>query len=302
MICTMHLSTSLHPLLTDRTIALLKQFSVTTVVQLLSMKPEKLCSIMSLPFSTISQLRMDIFRDYGTFPKIGLEVYQASLEEEVQVLTGSSVLDEIVGGLQGGLVYEVFGCSGSGKTELCMTAAAMTAGEGGRVVYLDSKDDFEPARLAQIVSRRGRDVMDMALVMVAKVHTHKELLHAITKVVEEWEDIKLMVVDNITYPIMHLMEESKTVRTGFAIGCKMSHLLHKVASMLGAVVMVVSNMKGGEVSYLPALGGIWGGLADVRLFMDQVTENKRVVRVVRGRGTGAECKVVISESGLQDSD
>jgi len=298
----MHLTTTLHPLITDRTISLLKQFSVITVVQLLSMKPEKLCSILSLPFSTVTQLRMDIFRDHGTFPKIGLEVYQASLEEEVQVKTGSAVLDEMVGGLQGGMVYEVFGCPGSGKTELCMTAAAEAAGEGGRVMYLDSKDDFDPARLAQIVSRRGRDVEDMALVMVAKVHTYKELLHAVTKVVEEWQDIKLMVVDNITCLIMHLMEENKMVRTGFAIGCKVSHLLHKVASMLGAVVMVVSNMKGGEMSYLPALGGIWGGLADVRLFMDQVTEDKRVVRVVRGRGTGADCKVIINELGLQDCD
>lgn len=298
----MQLTTSLHPLLTDRTIALLKQFSVTTVVQLLSMKPEKLCSILSLPFSSITEIRMNIFSEYSSFAVAGLEMYRACLDDEVHVQTGSSVLDKMVGRLQGGTVYEVFGYAGSGRTQLCLTAAAVTAGEGGKVVYVDTKGDFSPTRLAEIVSGRGGETMDMEKVMVVKIGTHKELLHAVTKVVNECEDVKLIVVDNVTSPIMSLVENNHTIRTAFTTGCKVGHLLHKVAREKGAVVIVVSNMKGGEKCNLPALGGIWGGLADVRLLMEQVSENKMKVRVVRGVETGAECDVTVNELGIYDCD
>ena len=85
---------------------------------------------------------------------VGLELYQSRLEEEVQVHTGSQSLYQMVGGLQGGLVYEVFGCSGSGKTELCLTAAAVCAEGGGRVTYVDTKGDFCAARFGDILAER----------------------------------------------------------------------------------------------------------------------------------------------------
>ena len=46
-----------------------------------------------------------MFRGNSSFAVVGLELYQAGLEEEVQVYTGSMSLDKVVGGLQGGLVY-----------------------------------------------------------------------------------------------------------------------------------------------------------------------------------------------------
>ena len=295
----MKLISSLHPILHDRSISLLRQFSVTTLAQLLTLKPEKLCSILSLPFSTITQLRMELFRENSSFAVVGLELYQAGLEEEVHVDTGSMSLDKVVGGLQGGLVYEVFGCSGSGKTELCMSAAAACAGGGGGCVYADSKEDFCPVRFADVLARKGGDMLAMHRVQVVSVTTHKALLTAVTRVVEEMENIKLLVVDNITFPMMSLVGNN-AVQTAFATGCKVGHLLHKLAKNQGAVVMVVSNLKGGVGENMPALGGIWGRLADVRLYMEQVGEEERVVRVVRGRGVGGECKVRIGDRGIID--
>ena len=298
----MKLSSSIHECLTDRAICLLKQFGVTTVVQLLSMKPEKLCSILSLSYSMITKVRMEIFREHSAFPEVGLDVYQASLEDEVQLHSGSIQLDKLVGKLQGGTVYEVFGHSSSGKTQICLTVAAVCARVGGRVIYADSKGDFDPARLAQICCRRGGDLADMDRIIKVKVDTYKSLLLAVTKVVDELENIKLVVVDNVTFPIMSMMGNKSTVRTAFATSCKVGHQLHQLASMHGAVVMVVSNMRGGDQCNSPALGGIWDRLADVRMLMEQVTEEERMVTVMRGRGLGGKCKVVINDSGVCDSE
>ena len=218
---------------------------MTTLAQLLTLQPEKLCSILSLPFTTVTQLGAEWFREHSSFPVVGLELYQSRLEEEVQVHTGSPSLYQMVGGLQGGLVYEVFGCSGSGKTELCLTAAAVCAEGGGRVTHVDTKGDFCAARFGDILVERGGDRLAMDRVRVARVATHKALLQAVTKKVEDMGDTKLFVVDNITAPLMCLMGNN-ALQAAFAMGCKMGHLLHKLEDSKGAVVMVVSNMKGAE--------------------------------------------------------
>ena len=61
-------------------------------------------------------MTMKLLREHSSLALVGLELYQAGLEEEVQVDTGSRPLDKVVGRLQGGLVYELFGCFESGKT------------------------------------------------------------------------------------------------------------------------------------------------------------------------------------------
>ena len=127
-------------------------------------------------------------------------------------------------------------------------------------------------------------MLAMDRVRVARVTTHKAHLQAVPKEVEEMGDTKLFVVDNITAPLMCLMWNNAR-QAAFVMGCKVGHLLHKLADSKEAVVMLVSNMKGGVEGNLPSLGGICGGLADVRLYAEQVTEEDRVVKVVRGGET-----------------
>ena len=92
---------------------------------------------------------------------------------------------------------------------------------------------------------RGGDRLAMDRVRVARVASHKALLQKVTKEVEDMGDTKLFVVDNITAPLMCLMGNN-ALQAAFAMGCKMGHLLHKLEDSKGAVVMVVSNMKGAE--------------------------------------------------------
>ena len=56
---------------------------MTTLAQLLTLQLEKLCPILSLPFTTVTQLRAEWFREHSSFPVVGIELYQSRLEEEV---------------------------------------------------------------------------------------------------------------------------------------------------------------------------------------------------------------------------
>ncbi|GAB0491028.1 hypothetical protein MMPV_002271 [Pyropia vietnamensis] len=78
--------------------------------------------------------------------------------------TGSPAIDtllgrgrgggRVTGGLVPGRLVEVAGRAGSGKTQLCLTAAAAAAAAGGRVVYVHAGGVFPAGRLAAILSHR----------------------------------------------------------------------------------------------------------------------------------------------------
>ncbi len=70
------------------------------------------------------------------------------------VSTGSRALDALLlGGIRRGLLYSVFGASGSGKTQLCIQLAlnSAMAKDRARVVIIDAKGDFRPERMLEMV-------------------------------------------------------------------------------------------------------------------------------------------------------
>ncbi|MEO9365598.1 MULTISPECIES: ATPase domain-containing protein [Candidatus Nitrosocaldus] len=73
------------------------------------------------------------------------------------ISTGSKALDALLlGGVRRGLLYCVFGASGSGKTQLCMQLAlnSAMANKSARVFIVDAKGDFRPERIIDIYKAR----------------------------------------------------------------------------------------------------------------------------------------------------
>jgi RAD51-like protein 3 len=96
------------------------------------------------------------------------------------------------GGLRQGQVTELTGEAGTGKTQLCMSAAASAAALGHRVVYVDTSGSFSAARIKEF--HRGFVTADadsaeveqhlnltLGLITVLRVHDVMQLL----KVLEE---------------------------------------------------------------------------------------------------------------------
>lgn len=116
-------------------------------------------------------------------------------------IAGSTRLDDLLGGgLFPGEVCEVAGPSGVGKTQLCLTVAALTALSGVPVVYLDSGNGFSSERVLELLHARGSGVVSRAQVMVAltrlrvkPVHDAQHLLHML----HTWpdDDPAMLVVD-----------------------------------------------------------------------------------------------------------
>ena len=70
--------------------------------------------------------------------------------------SGSKRIDELLqGGYKAGSVTEVFGRSGSGKTQLAAQAVLLAAKKGLRSLFIDSEGSFRPERLEQMAAARG---------------------------------------------------------------------------------------------------------------------------------------------------
>lgn len=72
--------------------------------------------------------------------------------KEVDALCGGGLIPEAV--------YEVYGEFGSGKTQFCMSLAAETIANKGRVIWIDCEDTFRPSRLVEILKARGLSIDD----------------------------------------------------------------------------------------------------------------------------------------------
>ena len=140
------------------------------------------------------------------------------------------------GGLRGGLVTELFGHPGTGKTQLCLTAAATSLlTSPGLVFYIDTKGDFSVERFIQILeSRSSEKVSSGSLEASARdrlrlctATTASDLAEAVDLIERlEEAEVSLVVVDNISLPVMRLVIHGN-IGKGMGIGSKVSQSLHR---------------------------------------------------------------------------
>src|SRR5665648_172547 len=73
--------------------------------------------------------------------------------------TGCSPLDNMLGGgFEAGVVSQVYGAGGSGKTNICIQLAVQCVRNGKKVIYIDS-EGFSAERFSQIA---GSDTQTVA--------------------------------------------------------------------------------------------------------------------------------------------
>eukprot|EP00198_Chlamydomonas_reinhardtii_P002652 XP_001691988.1 RecA-like protein [Chlamydomonas reinhardtii] len=81
----------------------------------------------------------------------GLQLVERLHTDTGLLTTGSNTIDGLLaGGLRQGMVVEVAGETASGKTQLCLLAAAAAALQGHEVMFVDTTGSFKPDRVVQL--------------------------------------------------------------------------------------------------------------------------------------------------------
>lgn len=109
--------------------------------------------------------------------------------------TGSKPIDGLLnGGIEKGIITNVFGESGSGKTNFCIQAAAEVAGEGGKVAYIDTEKGFSAERFVQVASEKALE--NIRLMEPVDFQEQEDDIAKLRALVKE-EEVELIVVDSL---------------------------------------------------------------------------------------------------------
>ena len=106
-------------------------------------------------------------------------------------------LDKIFsGGLQNGIITEISGLRGTGKTQLALQFAIESLNDNKKILFIDTTVEFRPERFLQIIQSRNLPPSILENLHVSHV-TDTQKQFEILKNLEN-DDFSLLIIDNIT--------------------------------------------------------------------------------------------------------
>ncbi len=113
------------------------------------------------------------------------------------IKTGLEKLDNILGGgIKSGIITDIFGASGTGKSQLALQIMASSLLEGGTTFYQDTTGNFRPERMLEMFKPKGLDPSLLDKITVGRITNTSEQLGNISKIYES--NFSLVVVDNVS--------------------------------------------------------------------------------------------------------
>lgn len=128
--------------------------------------------------------------------------------------TGIAKLDEILGGgVRDGIITDIFGASGTGKTQLALQVTAGALSCGTKVFYQDTTGSFRPERLVEMLKERGLDAQSLDRVTVGRATNTREQINGVSAI--HSGEFGLAVIDNVTdlFSFEYSKEEQLLERT-----------------------------------------------------------------------------------------
>jgi DNA repair protein RAD51 len=111
--------------------------------------------------------------------------------------TGIKKIDQFLdGGIKNGIITDIFGESGTGKTLLAMQISINSILQGGNVLFQDTTGKFRPERMLDLIKSRNLEPYLLDKVKVARITNTGEQINSLSKINEN--DFSLVIIDNIT--------------------------------------------------------------------------------------------------------
>ena len=97
------------------------------------------------------------------------------------------------GGFRGGFITDIFGPPASGKTQLAFQICANAAADGHEVLFMDSKGEFRPERILEILKTGEKRLLEK--IQILRITNSREQACSISKI---RPNFSLVIIDNIT--------------------------------------------------------------------------------------------------------
>ena len=113
------------------------------------------------------------------------------------ISTGLLKLDNFLsGGIPNGVIVDIFGGNGTGKTQLLLQLSINSIKNGGNVLYLDTTGGFRPERILEIQKKFNIDFNLLDKITVSRITNTFEQINSIKNFQEN--NFSLIVIDNVT--------------------------------------------------------------------------------------------------------
>ncbi len=156
------------------------------------------------------------------------------------ICTGLQKLDDFLsGGIPPGVIVDIFGENGTGKTLLLLQLSINSIQTGGNVLYLDTTGGFRPERILEIQKESEIHIDLLEKIMVYRVTNTSEQIKSLKDL--EKNDFSLIVIDNITDLFSYEYPNNDSIFEKNSLFMKYMHELSKFA-ITKKIPIVITNM------------------------------------------------------------
>lgn len=154
--------------------------------------------------------------------------------------TGLQKLDEFLGGgIPAGVIVDIFGRNGTGKTQLLLQLSINSIKNEGNVLYLDTTGGFRPERILEIQKQSDFEFDILEKITVSRITNTSEQIKSIKAIPKN--DFSLIVIDNVTDLFSY---EYKTDESIFEKNTLFTRYMRELSdfTITNRIHVVVSNM------------------------------------------------------------
>ncbi|MCG3779938.1 MAG: AAA family ATPase [Candidatus Nitrosopumilus limneticus] len=156
------------------------------------------------------------------------------------ISTGLRKLDNFLsGGIPNGVIIDIFGGNGTGKTQLVFQLSINSIKNGGNILFLDTTGGFRPERILEIQKKSNLNVNLLDKITVSRVTNTSEQINSIKNLEEN--NFSLIVIDNVTDLFSYEYKNNKSIFEKNALFMKYMRELSSYA-ITHKIPIVVTNM------------------------------------------------------------
>ena len=156
------------------------------------------------------------------------------------ISTGLQKLDEFLsGGIPDGVIVDIFGGNGSGKTQLLLQLSINSIRNGGHVLYLDTTGGFRPERILEIQKQSDIQMNLLEKITVSRIRNTSEQINSLKNLQDD--DFSLIVIDNVTDLFSYEYKKEESTFEKNSLFMKFMHELSKFA-ITKKIPIVITNM------------------------------------------------------------
>lgn len=215
--------------------------------------------------------------------------------------SGCESLDRLLGGgFESGIITQLYGEAGTGKTNIALQLAIQAVARGFRVVFIDT-ESFSPERFSQIAGDNAKEIAGKIMVFEPMTLEQQHIsIQETSKIAGK--DLGLVILDSATslYRVLLESDDNRPVRRVLSVQLsELSELARK-----HRIPVIITNQVYTEIETgaLRPLGGTYmEHLCKAIISLEKVGDGLRRARIVKHRSEpeGKTVEFRITSKGVE---